>query len=449
MNTRSAKNLNIAVLGAGESGIAAARLLSEEGSRVIVFDSAPESALKARQTTLAQAGISLRVGVSVDFAETVFDWCVLSPGIDPRTPLVESFTRAGVPLVGELEMAFQRCACPVVAITGTNGKTTTTQLIESMLNRAGVSTVACGNIGPAFSSKVTESSRLHAMTVEVSSFQLEKIYTFSPKIAVWLNFTADHLDRYRSMEEYFEAKSRIFENQTPVDWAVVNARDKLPAIKARKITFSAFVDGADFSLRGETIHFHERALLPLSDTRLRGRHNAENLMAALGVGYAWGLAWEEMLDALVSYEPLPHRCELIRTIDGVDFVNDSKATNLDALEKALSSESRRVILIAGGKDKGFEFGAVTKLVSEKCASVVLIGEMAGRIQQLWGNAVRCDYRETLEDAVLYARSLAGPGDVVLFSPGTSSFDMFKNYADRGDQFRAVVHGLKSELSAAV
>ncbi len=449
MNTRPAKNLNIAVLGAGESGLAAARLLAEEGSRVTVFDSAPESALKARQTALAQAGISLSAGASADFAGTMFDWGVLSPGIDPRTPLVESFTRAGVPLVGELELAFQRCDCPVVAITGTNGKTTTTQLIESMLNGAGVSTVACGNIGPAFSSKVTESSKLKAMTVEVSSFQLEKIYTFSPKIAVWLNFTADHLDRYRSMDEYFEAKARIFENQTSADWAVVNARDELPAIKARRITFSAFDEGADFSFRDDTIYFHERALLPLSKTRLRGRHNAENLMGALGVGHAWGLAWEDMLDALAAYEPLPHRCELAGTIDGVDFINDSKATNLDALEKALSSESRRVILIAGGKDKGFEFGAVTNLVAQKCASVVLIGEMAGRIQQLWGHAVQCHSRESLKDAVLHARTLARPGDVVLFSPGTSSFDMFNNYADRGDQFRAVVRSLKNEHSAAV
>ncbi len=449
MNTRSAKNLNIAVLGAGESGLAAARLLAHEGSRVTVFDSASESALKARQSALAQSGISLSVGESADFTGTVFEWGVLSPGIDPRTPLVESFTRAGVPLVGELELAFQRCACPVVAITGTNGKTTTTQLVESMLNGAGVSTVACGNIGPAFSSKVTESSKLQAMTVEVSSFQLERIHTFSPKISVWLNFTADHLDRYRSMDEYFQAKARIFENQTSADWAVVNARDALPPIKARRITFSAFEEGADFSFRDDTIYFHGRALLPLSQTRLRGRHNAENLMAALGVGHAWGLAWEEMLEALTAYEPLPHRCELVGTIDGVDFVNDSKATNLDALEKALSSESRRVILIAGGKDKGFEFGAVTDLVAEKCASVVLIGEMAGRIQQLWGDAVQCHSGETLKDAVLTARTLAKPGDVVLFSPGTSSFDMFKNYADRGDQFRAVIRSLKSEHTAAV
>ena len=441
MNTRSAKNLNIAVLGAGESGLSAARLLAGEGARVTVFDSASEDSLKAKRSALAEADISLRAGGAVNLAKESFDFGVLSPGIDPSTPLVECFNGANVPLVGELELAFQRCACPVVAITGTNGKTTTTQLIEAMFNAAGVSTLACGNIGPAFSSKVSESSKLAAMTVEVSSFQLESIYSFSPKIAVWLNFTADHLDRYRSMDEYFQAKLRIFENQTQSDWAVVNARDNLPPLKARKITFSAFEEGADFCFRNETVYFQDRALLPIAKTQLRGRHNAENLMSALGVGHAWGLEWDSMLDALVSYAPLPHRCELVGTIDGVDFVNDSKATNLDALEKALSSECRRVILIAGGKDKGFEFGAVTDLVAQKCAAVVLIGEMADRIKQLWGAAVQCHHCETLTDAVFSARAFAQPGDVVLFSPGTSSFDMFKNYADRGEQFRTIVRSL--------
>ena len=396
---------------------------------------------------LAANGINLRVGEAAHRLDDRFAWGVLSPGIDPRTRLVEQFVKAGIPLVGELELAFQRCAAPIVAITGTNGKTTTTQLVEAMFNAAGVSTVACGNIGPAFSSKVAESQRLAAMTVEVSSFQLENIHGFAPKIAVWLNFTADHLDRYSSMQEYFQAKLRIFENQQSDDWAVVNARDNLPPLKARKITFSAFESGADFSLRNNIIYFHDLALLPLAKTRLRGAHNAENLMAALGVGHAWGLQWDSMIGAIASFEPLPHRCELVGTIDGVDFVNDSKATNLDALEKALSSESRRVILIAGGKDKGFEFGSVTALVAQKCASVVLIGEMAERIEQLWGGAVQCHHCKNLGDAVCSARSLAKSGDVVLFSPGTSSFDMFKNYADRGNQFRAIVQGMSSNAFA--
>lgn len=446
MNTRFSKNLNIAVLGAGESGVSAARLLASEGSKVTVFDTAPEDVLKAKRIVLAENGINLRGGEAAHVLDEPFAWGVLSPGIDPNTLLVEQFIKAGVSLVGELELAFQRCGSPVIAITGTNGKTTTTQIVEMMLNAAGVSTVACGNIGPAFSSKVTESHGLAAMTVEVSSFQLEKIYSFAPKIAVWLNFTADHLDRYSSMQDYYRAKVRIFENQQADDWAVINARDNLPPLKAQKITFSAFESGADFSLRNDVIYFRDVALLPLAETQLRGAHNAENIMAALGVGLAWGLQWESMIGAIASYKPLPHRCELVGTIDGVDFINDSKATNLDALEKALSSEYRRVILIAGGKDKGFEFGAVTNIVAQKCAFVVLIGEMAERIEQLWGAAVRCHQCENLADAVSSARSLAKPGDIVLFSPGTSSFDMFKNYADRGNQFRDIVQAMS--LSAA-
>ncbi|MEN9528295.1 MAG: UDP-N-acetylmuramoylalanine--D-glutamate ligase, partial [Pseudomonadota bacterium] len=310
-------------------------------------------------------------------------------------------------------------------------------------------TVACGNIGPAFSSKVAESQRLAAMTVEVSSFQLENIYRFAPKIAVWLNFTADHLDRYSSMQEYRQAKLRIFENQESNDWAVVNVRDNLPPLKARKITFSAFESHADFSLRDDVIYFHDSALLPLSETQLRGAHNAENLMAALGVGHAWGLQWNAMIGAIVTYKSLPHRCELVATIDGVDFINDSKATNLDALEKALSSEVRRVILIAGGKDKGFEFGSIKELVAQKCNSVVLIGEMAERIEKLWSGVVNCHHCENLSDAVHSARELAKPGEVVLLSPGTSSFDMFKNYADRGDQFRAIVQGMSPSDPAKI
>jgi UDP-N-acetylmuramoylalanine--D-glutamate ligase len=449
VNTRISNNLNIAVLGAGESGVSAAQLLAAEGAKVTVFDTAAEDVLKAKRVILAESGINLRCGEAAHRLVEPFAWGVLSPGIDPSTSLVKQFLEAGITLVGELELAFQRCAAPVVAITGTNGKTTTTQLVEAMFNAAGVSTVACGNIGPAFSSKVADSQRLAVMTVEVSSFQLENIHSFAPKIAVWLNFTADHLDRYPSMQEYLHAKLRIFENQKSHDCAVVNARDNLPPLKARKITFSAFESGADFSLRNDVIYYHDTALLPLAETKLRGAHNAENLMAALGVGHAWGLQWDAMLDAMASYKPLPHRCELVGTINGVDFVNDSKATNLDALEKALSSESRRVILIAGGKDKGFEFGAVTDLVAEKCVSVVLIGEMAERIEQLWGDAVQCQRCENLGDAVRSARSLAKPGDVVLFSPGTSSFDMFKNYADRGNQFRAIVQGMSSHASAQV
>jgi UDP-N-acetylmuramoylalanine--D-glutamate ligase len=438
MTMRNLQFERVSVLGAGESGVSAALLLASEGCAVTVHDSAAAERLKEHVAKLGEAGIEVRLGErALDVPEGT-KLAVLSPGIEPATPLVGAFRRAEVPLVGELELAFARCECPVVAITGTNGKTTTTQLIEAMFNAAGVPTVACGNIGPAFSSKVSQSKVLSLATVEVSSFQLETITTFHPKIAVWLNFAPDHLDRYSSLDEYCAAKLRIFERQTHDDWAVVNARDSLPVLKARTLRFNAQAPGADFSLIDGAICFLGEPVLRMADTQLSGLHNAENLMAALATGFAWGLDWAAMLPALCAYRPLPHRCELVGHFAGVDYVNDSKATNLDAVEKALASETRKVVLIAGGKDKGFEFDSLTHLVAQRCRSVVLIGEMAARILQQWSGSVSCQRASSLSEAVTLAKAAAKPGDVVLFSPGTSSFDMFQNYADRGNQFRALV-----------
>jgi UDP-N-acetylmuramoylalanine--D-glutamate ligase len=227
------------------------------------------------------------------------------------------------------------------------------------------------------------------MTLEVSSFQLERIRLFRPHVAVWLNFTPDHLDRYATMEEYRAAKLRVFENQTEDDFAVVNLRDELPSLRAQRITFSAYQAGGDFEYREGVIWHHGTPALRMTDVKLRGLHNVENLMAALGVGIAYGLTVEQMAPALSAYQALPHRCELVRTLEGVDWVNDSKATNLDAMEKALDSETRPVILIAGGKDKGFAFDTVTALVAEKCRRVMLIGEMADRIDALWRSRIPC------------------------------------------------------------
>ena len=432
----------IAVLGAGESGEAAARLLAEEGAVVTILDSADPEKLGAKAAKLAGTGISLVAGSAADNDPGRYDLGILSPGIDPSAPLVRHFlaNHPGL-LTGELELSYGFCKCPVIAITGTNGKTTTTQLVERMLNACGVRTAAAGNIGPAFAARVRESAGLDVMTLEVSSFQLETLGRFRPRIAAWLNLTPDHLDRYPGMKEYRDAKLRIFENQTPEDFAVVNLCDDLPPLLARKITFSAIRPGGDFELRDGVIYHHDRAVFPVAETRLRGLHNAENLMAALGIGLAQGLAFEAMIPPLCSYTPLPHRCEPVRTVDGAEYINDSKATNLDALEKALASESRPVVLIAGGKDKGFEFESITDLVAEKARCAVLIGEMAERIRGCWGAKVRCEKAGSLAEAVATARRNARPGDAVLFSPGTSSFDMFINYADRGNRFKALVNQL--------
>jgi UDP-N-acetylmuramoylalanine--D-glutamate ligase len=245
------------------------------------------------------------------------------------------------------------------------------------------------------------------------------------------------------MDEYRAAKMRIFENQQETDWAVVNKRDRWSGLRAKTLTFSAYERGGDFELVEGVICFRGEPVLRQEETQLRGLHNTENLMAALAVGHAWGLSWDAMRVPLCAYRSLPHRCESIAVIDGVEYINDSKATNLDAVEKALESETRRVVLIAGGKDKGFEFGSLTGLVAERCRSVVLIGEMASRIRAEWGGAVHCQCAATFSEAVDCARSTATAGDVVLLSPGTSSFDMFRSYADRGNQFRALVQRLST------
>ncbi|MCX6966238.1 MAG: UDP-N-acetylmuramoyl-L-alanine--D-glutamate ligase [Verrucomicrobia bacterium] len=428
----------IAVLGLGSSGEAATHRLLEEGACVSVLDSGDSEKLRAAAEPLRAAGAHVLLGRVAEEDAAAYDLGVLSPGIDPAVPLVRHLVAKGVPIIGELELSYSLCACPVVAITGTNGKTTTTQLVERMLNACGVRTLAAGNIGPSFAARVRESAHLDMMTLEVSSFQLETIRAFRPAISVWLNFQADHLDRYASMEEYYAAKVRIFENQTADDFAIVKREDKLPPLKAQTLTFSAYSQGGDLDLRNGVIHFHGKPVLRMEDTQLSGLHNAENLMAALAVGAVRGLDFAPMLQALCSYKALPHRCERVGTVDGVDYVNDSKATNLDALEKALLSETRRVVLIAGGKDKGFEFDTLTDLVASKARSVVLIGEMAKRIAGFWASRVPCKHAATLAEAVTLARADAQPGDVILFSPGTSSFDMFKSYADRGDQFRSLV-----------
>jgi len=433
---------NIAVLGAGLSGTAAALLLTAEGARVTVLDSAEEkNLLKSTIDNLRKEGVRVICGKAADEDSSTYQMAVLSPGIDPASRLARNFSGRKIDMIGELELGWRFCETPAIAVTGTNGKTTTTELLAQMLNACGQRTIACGNIGKPLSEVARERKPLDVLTVEVSSFQLETTQTFHPSISLWLNFAPDHLDRYRSVADYRAAKLRIFKNQTEQDVAVVNAAEALPKIRPRRITFSAYSNQADFRLSNGAIVYQNQAVLRLSDTKLRGLHNIENVMATLAAGVARGLLFEQMVPPLRNYEPRPHRCEFVREVDGVDYVNDSKATNLDAVEKALRSQTKPVILIAGGKDKGFTFAPLRSLVKEKARSTILIGEMAESIRRSWSGAVHSEIANSLADAVERAHVVAKPGDVVLFSPGTSSFDMFKSYADRGDQFRTLVQAL--------
>ena len=430
------------VLGLGHSGEAAAALLLDQGVAVTVCESADTPALRSKAEALQARGATVLLGVAAETDPSIYDLAVLSPGIDPVVPLVRNVVAKKIPLIGELELAFRECACPVVAITGTNGKTTTTELTERILKGCGIRTMASGNIGLPFSSAVRESRQLDAMVLEVSSFQLETIKSFRPKVAAWLNLSANHLDRYPGMQEYRTAKLRLFENQTAEDFAVVNAVNDLPPLKASVISFSAVTDKADFTLRDTSIYFRSKKILDQSTTRLPGVHNAENIMAALGIGHALGVEMEALVGAISDYAPPAHRCEFVRDLDGVRWINDSKATNLDAMAQALRSADGPVVLIAGGKDKGFEFDGIAELVGDRVRAAVLIGEMRRRIATSWKNT-ECHCVDSLEEAVAVARRLAQSGDTVLFSPGTSSFDMFANYGERGNKFKNFVQQLET------
>jgi UDP-N-acetylmuramoylalanine--D-glutamate ligase len=432
---------NTVVLGLGHSGEAAAVLLHEEGARVTICESADTPAIREKAAALRARGVQVLLGAEADSDPVVYDLAVLSPGIDPVVPLVRNAISKNIPLIGELELAFEECSCPVVAITGTNGKTTTTELTTRILQGCGVRTIASGNIGLPFATAVRQSHLMDVMVLEVSSFQLETIRQFRPKVSAWLNLSPNHLDRYPGMEEYRAAKLRIFENQTADDFAVVNAINDLPPLRARTISFSAVTDRGDFSLQGSSIFFRSEKILDQSATRLPGVHNAENIMAALGIGHALGLGMESLAASIADYAPPVHRCEFVRDLDGVRWINDSKATNLDAMAQALRSQAAPVILIAGGKDKGFEFDENAPLVHERARAAVLIGEMRHRIAASWSGS-HCHPVDSLEEAVAAARRLARPGDVVLFSPGTSSFDMFRNYGERGNLFKTFVHQLQ-------
>jgi UDP-N-acetylmuramoylalanine--D-glutamate ligase len=454
MQTMQVKDKDVLVLGLGRSGMAAASLLRRDGARVVVRDESTDDQLQERAMRLRQLGVRVELGNQFDLSAH-FDMAVVSPGIGRERPMVREVETQNTPLLSELELAYRFCLCPIVAVTGTNGKTTTTELITEMLTGCGRRATAAGNIGHAFSDAVEASAGLDAVVLEVSSFQLEKIEQFRANIAVLLNITPDHMDRYESMDEYAAAKSFIFMNQQAEDTAVVSAEtlEKLRrmgiAIKARPITFSAYGHPADLRLDwfdNETIWCTlpecRGILLKMSETNLRGVHNAENVLAALATGLAMGLTVSHMREAICAYCPQPHRCEFVAEVNGVTYVNDSKATNVDAVEKALRSLPGRTVLIAGGRDKGLDFTSLKEVVADKVRLAVLIGEAQSKLWRAWSKAAPCARAFSMEEAVRVAASHARRGDTVLLSPACASFDMFENYEHRGEEFKRHVFNLQ-------
>ncbi len=430
---------HVAILGAGRSGRAAAALSLRQGASVSVWDAAGADAFAGMPAGVMQhplATAELAAGAACDLL-------VVSPGIDTYGPYVAAFARQAAEVIGEVELAARSYTGRIVGITGTNGKTTTTELVARILGHAGLGGTPCGNYGTPFSEVLLQDNPPAAVALELSSFQLETISTLHPAVAVWLNFAPDHLDRYPSVDAYRAAKLRIFDNQTAADTAVLRAGEALPRLAARSVTFSTEDESAEWFSDGHSILQRGVMMLDMThDTGLRGLHNAENAMAAMAACQPFGISTALMREALHGCAPPAHRCELIRTLDGVEYLNDSKATNLHALESALRSQTRPVVLLAGGKDKGLDYTDLLPMLRSKALACVTFGQIAGPLQQLFGPVLDCQAVATLAEAVSAARALAPRGSTVLLSPGTSSYDQFSGYEQRGNTFRDLVNQLR-------
>ena len=402
---------------------------------------------------------------SSDLPAGQFDFAVVSPGVALDSPLVKELRAREIPVIGELELGWQQAVCLNVSVTGTNGKTTTTELVAHLLTHCHKRTLAVGNIGRPLCSVADETKQLDYLTLEVSSFQLETIRFFRPAVAVLLNLTPDHLDRHHTMADYARAKARLFENQQPFDWAIVQTealamlRTLGVKVPAKLITFSAHNRRADIyldrSLIISRIEGWVGPLIDLEKTHLRGPHNAENVMAALAVGRVLRLPLEEMVAAIVSFRPGEHRCELVAEINGVKFINDSKATNLDAVAKALQTMPAaqpgepNVLLIAGGRDKGLDYHDLGPLLAQRAKHAILLGETREKLRAAWSLFTPCTLVDSLLEAVNEAVRNAVPGDVVLLSPACSSFDLFRDYRHRGEVFRQAVEQLARTSNGGV
>lgn len=428
---------HVAVFGAGRSGRAAAALALREGAVVSIWDQRGEEAF---------GDIAPGIGRHPNFTEAdaeafSADLIVISPGIDTYSPLVQAFARRA-PMIGETELASNYYGGGIIGITGTNGKTTTTELVSRILKHAGLGGTPCGNYGAPLSEILLSPDQPAAIALELSSFQLETIEDLRPKVSIWLNFAPDHMDRYPSLSAYKDAKLRIFKNQLEEDTVVTRYGEDLGVLRPKVITFSTESRQADFFSDGITISEGGRILLDLeAETSLRGLHNAENAMAAMAACMAYGIDPSIIPAALEGYAPPPHRCELIRTLDGVEYLNDSKATNLHALQCALRSQNRPVVLIAGGKDKGLDYSPLLPMLGKQAIGAITFGQIARPLAQLFNSCTPTTAVGTMLEAVHAARSIAPRGSTILLSPGTSSFDQFNGYEQRGDTFRDLVHQL--------
>ncbi|GAB3169796.1 UDP-N-acetylmuramoyl-L-alanine--D-glutamate ligase [Telluribacter humicola] len=446
----------ISILGGGESGVGAALLGKAKGFTVFLSDKGTLQD-KYRQV-LEKEGIPYEEGGHTPERILDADEVVKSPGIPDNVPLVLELHRRGIPVISEIELAARYTQAHLIAITGSNGKTTTTLLIYHLLKQAGLSVGLAGNIGDSFARQVIEEDHDYYV-LELSSFQLDNMYDFRANVAVLLNITPDHLDRYEyNFQNYVNSKFRIIQNQTSEDdFIYYNENEPILAelqkrdIAARQwpISLAKVVEEGGYLNEGILhVHSHGQTMAQaMEELPIKGPHNAINAMAALLVAQSVGIAPDQIRKGLLSFQNAPHRLEPVATINGVSYINDSKATNVDSVFYALGSFDAPVILIAGGVDKGNDYTQIEDLVRQKVKGLIALGTDTGKLTNFFSDTVPAMYAtQDLQDALLKAYEWAAPGDIVLLSPACASFDLFRNYEDRGNKFREAVAQLKAHNS---
>ncbi len=450
-------NKRVLVVGLGKSGVASALFLKARGARVTVSDTKPQDEFKNEIPRLLDQGVAVETGGHGERTFHGQDLIVVSPGVPVDAPPLVQARALGEKVIGEIELAAEFFPGKIVAITGSNGKTTSTTLAGEILAAGGLSTVVGGNIGTPAISLVERATADTTAVLEVSSFQLETIQTFRPRIAVVLNVTPDHLDRHRTFAAYTDAKARIFENQGTDDFAVLNAEDPTCVEMATRTQARVFwfrrkkeVEQGAYVRDGQILFRDsrgQRKIMLLSEIPLKGAHNVENVLAAACVGVLSGVDSVQIRRAVASFEAVEHRLEYVATIRGVEYYNDSKATNVDATIKALESFPANIHLILGGKDKGSDYSVLNDLLRLRVKRAYTIGAAAAKIESQIKDAAEIVHAETLENAIKRASDSARPGDIVLLAPACASFDQFRNYEHRGEVFKEVVKALAVEAKA--
>lgn len=437
-------DMRVSVLGAARSGRAVADLLKRQGCRVFVSDSGDGDEIRKSAAELQRSGIEVEVGVHSERSLDC-DFMVRSPGIPATIPIISAAMQKGILILSEIEVASWFCSALMIAVTGSNGKTTTVEWLGDTFRRAGRNVAVCGNVGFPLSSVVASVGSEDVAVVEVSSFQMENVVRFSPRIAVITNFSPDHLDRYDSYEKYIETKCRIFQRQEENAALAYNRSDEELSRRAAAAPGRLLSFGLDFPLSaGAGVEkdqlvlsdgINTRRLLPRDQISLPGQHNLENALAVACAAADMGVSDDHISESLQFFPGVPHRLETVLEAEGILWVNDSKATNIASGLVALDSFSRPIILLAGGRDKGSDFVSVAGKVAQKVKQVILLGEAGSVIQKAWAEDMPVSLVSSLKDAVDRAATLAESGDVVLLSPMCASFDEFRDYQDRGEKFK--------------